>query len=122
LAQLPMEPWQAAMLLHGAEHGAAPLAARIALLVQERGLGGRSEDLAQRLARWSSDRSPRAQSARKLAEGWAKSAARLAHPPVANSTQPAVRVERSRDTQSHGADASRLRSMRTEGEGRDAKT
>ncbi len=120
LAQLPMEPWQAAMLLHGADHGAAPLVARIALLVQERGLGGRSEDLAQRLARWSSDRSPRAQSARKLAEGWAKSAARLAHPPVANSTQPPVRVERSRDTQSKGADASRLHLMRTEGESRGA--
>ncbi|MBN9507073.1 MAG: ATP-dependent helicase HrpB [Altererythrobacter sp.] len=71
IAALPMEPWQAAMLLFGAEHGAAPEAARLALLLQERGLGGRGEDLAQRFSRWNGDRSPRAQSARKLAERWA---------------------------------------------------
>ena len=67
-----MGPWQAAMLLYGAEHGAALQAAKLALLLQERGLGGRGEDLAQRLARWDSDRSPRAVAARKLAQGWAK--------------------------------------------------
>ena len=31
-----MEPWQAAMLLHGAAHGAALTAAKLALLLQER--------------------------------------------------------------------------------------
>lgn len=77
IAALPMEPWQAAMVLYGAEHGAAEEAARLALLLQERGLGGRGEDLAQRLARWDGDRSPRAQSARKLAEGWASRARKL---------------------------------------------
>jgi ATP-dependent helicase HrpB len=74
LAALPMEPWQGAMLLFGAEHGQALAAARFALLLQERGLGGRGEDLAQRLARWDGDRSPRAEGARKLAQGWAKRA------------------------------------------------
>lgn len=77
MAQLPMAPWQAAMVLYGARHNAAGLAAKIALLVQERGLGGRSEDLAQRLSRWEGDRSPRASSARKLAEGWARKAEKL---------------------------------------------
>jgi ATP-dependent helicase HrpB len=77
LAALTMEPWQAAMLLYGAEHGAALEAAKLALLLQERGLGGKGEDLAQRLARWNGDRSPRADAARKLAQGWAKKAEAL---------------------------------------------
>jgi len=71
LAALPMAPWQAAMLLAGAEHGAATEAAKLALLLQERGLGGKGEDLAQRLSRWNGDRSSRAEAARKLAHGWA---------------------------------------------------
>jgi ATP-dependent helicase HrpB len=78
IAALPMAPWQAAMVLFGAERGAAGEAAKLALLLQERGLGGRGEDLAQRLSRWDGDRSPRAQSAYKLAEGWAKKAEKLA--------------------------------------------
>jgi ATP-dependent helicase HrpB len=78
IAALPMAPWQAAMVLYGAEHGAADRAARLALLLQERGLGGRGEDLAQRLSRWDGDRSPRAEASRKLAQGWAKRAKSLA--------------------------------------------
>jgi ATP-dependent helicase HrpB len=77
LAALPMEPWQAAMVLYGAEHGSATDAAKLALLLQERGLGGKGEDLAQRLARWNADRSPRAEASRKLAEGWARRAGTL---------------------------------------------
>jgi ATP-dependent helicase HrpB len=78
IARLPMAPWQAAMVLYGAEHGAAVEAARIALLLQERGLGGRGEDLLQRLSRWNGDRSARADSSRKLADGWAKRATGVA--------------------------------------------
>jgi ATP-dependent helicase HrpB len=78
IAALPMEPWQAAMLLYGAEQGAAEQAAKLALLLQERGLGGRGEDLAQRLARWDSDRSARAEASRKLAGRWATKAKMLA--------------------------------------------
>jgi ATP-dependent helicase HrpB len=74
IAALPMEPWQAAMLLFGAEHGAGLEAAKLALLLQERGLGGKGEDLAQRLSRWDGDRSPRAKASVKLAEGWAAKA------------------------------------------------
>lgn len=77
LAQLPMEPPLAAMILFGAEAGDARGAARLALLLQERGLGGRSEDLAQRLSRWESDRSARAEASRKLADGWAQRARAL---------------------------------------------
>ncbi|QZH74326.1 MAG: ATP-dependent helicase HrpB [Erythrobacter sp.] len=77
IAALPMEPWQAAMLLAGAEAGAALLAAKLAVLLQERGLGGRSEDLEARLLHWEGERSARAQGALRLAEGWAKRASAI---------------------------------------------
>lgn len=74
VASLPIEPAQAVMVLRASEMGAGETAAGLALLLQERGLGGRSEDLAQRLSRWDADRSPRAQASRKLAQGWARRA------------------------------------------------
>ncbi|WP_126175713.1 ATP-dependent helicase HrpB [Tsuneonella rigui] len=77
LAALPLDPAHAAMLLAGAEHDAAIPAAQIALLLQERGLGGRGEDLAARLQRWNADRSPRAEASRKLAANWARKAGAL---------------------------------------------
>lgn len=89
MAALPMEPRHAHMLLFAAQHGAAGDAARLALLLQERGLGGRGEDLTARLERWNSDRSPRAQTSRQLAARWASRAEELAGkgegeaPPVA---------------------------------------
>ncbi len=77
LAQLPLDPQSAAMVLFGARHGAAETAARIALLLQERGLGGRGEDVEARLSRWNGDRGQRAQASRKLAERWANTARKL---------------------------------------------
>ncbi|MFO1256118.1 MAG: ATP-dependent helicase HrpB [Sphingomonadaceae bacterium] len=77
MARLPMEPALAHMLLYAAQHGVADDAARLALLLQERGLGGRGEDLALRLDRWAGDRSGRADAARKLAARWAKLAGGL---------------------------------------------
>ncbi|MET1754938.1 ATP-dependent helicase HrpB [Novosphingobium sp. RD2P27] len=77
IASLPMDPSQAAMVLHGAALGEGQMAARLALLLQERGLGGRGEDLANRLGRWDSDRSARADASRKLAASWARRAQKL---------------------------------------------
>lgn len=77
MAGLPMEPAQAAMVLRASELGAGQTAARLALLLQERGLGGRGDDLAQRLSRWENDRSSRAEASRKLADGWARKARAL---------------------------------------------
>ena len=71
LARLPMEPALAHMLLWAAERGTAGEAARLALLLQERGLGGPGEDLESRLARWRGDRSPRARASADLAARWA---------------------------------------------------
>ncbi len=90
IASLPMSPWQAAMVLFGAQHGAAKQAARLALLLQERGLGGRGEDMLQRLQRWNADRSGRADAARKLADGWAKRAEKLANAVTASDPPPGI--------------------------------
>lgn len=76
IAAMPMEPSHAAIVLSGAENGQAEVASRLALLLQERGLGGRGDDLAQRMARWNADRSGRAEAARKLARRWAELAVR----------------------------------------------
>ena len=76
MARLPMAPALAHMLLFAARHGrnACTTAARLALLLQERGLGGRSDDLARRLDAWNGDRSARAGAARDLAGRWARGA------------------------------------------------
>jgi ATP-dependent helicase HrpB len=83
MASLPMEPALAHMLLYAAARGPenggqAEDAARLALLLQERGLGGRGEDLAARLERWGRERGGRAEASRKLAARWAKAAERAA--------------------------------------------
>jgi ATP-dependent helicase HrpB len=71
LARLPMEPALAHMLSWAAERWAEREAAEIALLLQERGLGGGGEDIEARLARWRGDRSPRSRASRDLAARWA---------------------------------------------------
>lgn len=77
LAKLPLDPQGAACVLFGAEHGVAEDAARLALLLQERGLGGQGEDLEARLARWNADRGARAEANRRLAGRWSKTARHL---------------------------------------------
>ncbi len=77
IASLPMAPDQAATVLHGAAAGCGEDAARLVMLLQERGLGGRGEDLAQRLACWRGDRTPRAAAAAGIARGWAGQAGKL---------------------------------------------
>lgn len=82
MAALPLDPQSAAMVLFGAKHGGALRAAQLALLLQERGLGGRETALEARLANWDADRSPRAEASRQLAARWAKQAERLVEPPA----------------------------------------
>ena len=77
MAAMPMAPELAHMLLFAAELGAEGQAARLALLLQERSLGGRGEDLTARAERWAQDRSGRAEAARKMAQGWARKARAL---------------------------------------------
>ncbi|MBD2842205.1 ATP-dependent helicase HrpB [Erythrobacter rubeus] len=76
IGRMPMSPDQAAAVLQGASAGCADEAARLVMLIQERGLGGRSEDLAQRLSGWRGERSARAKNAARIAQGWARLAAK----------------------------------------------
>lgn len=92
LADLPLDPSHAAMILAGAESGSAGVAAKVALMLQERGLGGRGEDLAARMQRWNADRSPRAEASRKLAAGWARKAEALVVAKPENDVPLAVSV------------------------------
>jgi ATP-dependent helicase HrpB len=86
IAALPMPPALAHMLVAAAPLGLAMLAARVAVLLGERGLGGRSVDLDERLRLWARDRGPRAEAARRLAAGWAR---RVGGQPAGRSTETA---------------------------------
>ena len=71
LARLPLHPRRAHLLVAAAAEDDAATAADLAVLIGERGLGGDSTDLAARLARFRTDRSPRANDARSLSRRWA---------------------------------------------------
>src|SRR5215472_12238180 len=71
LARLPLPPRLARMVVDGAAAGEGLLAAEIAAVVSERGLGGADADLTARLDAWRRDRSQRAQEARQMARRWA---------------------------------------------------
>ncbi len=60
------------MVAEAAKTGQARQAAELAVLLTERGLGGDSVDLERRLMRFASERSPRANAARQLAERLAR--------------------------------------------------
>jgi len=74
LRRLPLPPRLARMVVDAAHEGAAGVAAEIAALITERGLGGNDIDLRERLAALHRDRSPRARDARVMAQRWAQAA------------------------------------------------
>jgi ATP-dependent helicase HrpB len=65
IARLPLPPRLAHMVI--AAGAQAPLAARLAMLLSEQGLGGRDPDLRARLDNFERERGQRAEAARKLA-------------------------------------------------------
>lgn len=89
IASMPMAPDHAAAVLHGARSNCGEETARLVMLLQERGLGGRSEDLAQRVARWRGERTKRATSAARIAQGWARSAGKLVTRSSGQTLEPA---------------------------------
>ena len=96
-----------------AEADDAGTAAALAVLLTERGLGGNTVDLDQRLSRFRADRSPRAQAARKMAERLGRSAAQgRSHTPLPPPLTPhhkgegGVRVETLSTGVASGASAS----------------
>jgi len=71
LRALALPPRLARMIVDSHRLGAGEEAAEIAVVLTERGLGGDSADLDARLDQFRRDRSPRAVSARSLAQRWA---------------------------------------------------
>jgi ATP-dependent helicase HrpB len=68
LANLPLPPNLAHMVATAAHSGQAEDAAILAVLLQERGLGGQSEDIDARFERFTRESGPKAEAARKLAK------------------------------------------------------
>ena len=75
LRALALPPRLARMIVDSHRLGAGEEAADIAAILTERGLGGDSVDLDHRLDQFRRDRSPRASSARSLAQRWARQVA-----------------------------------------------
>jgi ATP-dependent helicase HrpB len=73
IAALPLPPPLAHMLVEGGAMGSGRLAAELAMLLSERGLGGRDADIARRYGRWSHERGGRAEAAKQTARRWAAS-------------------------------------------------
>ena len=71
LRALPLPPRLARMVVDAGEQGAGELAANIAAVLTERGLGGDDVDLTHRLDQFRRDRSRRAEDARAMARRWA---------------------------------------------------
>ncbi len=75
LRSLPLPPRLARMVIDVAAEGDALLAAEIAAVIGERGLGGNDADIRTRIEPLHRDRSPRARDARAMAARWADIAA-----------------------------------------------
>jgi ATP-dependent helicase HrpB len=72
LIRLPLAPRLARMVVDAGAEGSARIAAMIAVLIGERGLGGDDLDLRVRLDAFRRDRSPRARDAQTAADRWAE--------------------------------------------------
>ncbi len=72
LRALPLPPRLARMVVDAAAEGAGELAAQIAAVLTERGLGGDDPDLRHRLDQFRRDRSRRAEDARAMVRRWAE--------------------------------------------------
>ncbi|AXK81893.1 ATP-dependent helicase HrpB [Pseudolabrys taiwanensis] len=74
LRQLPLPPRLARMVVDAAAEGAGDMAATVAAIVTERGLGGDDVNLEHRLDQFRRDRSKRAEDARAMVKRWADTA------------------------------------------------
>ena len=95
LRALALPPRLARMIVDSERMGGAEVAAEIAAILTERGLGGDHVDLEVRLDQFRRDRSPRAASARSLAERWAaqvKAASKGKTAPAQGEAAPSVGV------------------------------
>jgi ATP-dependent helicase HrpB len=88
LRMLPLAPRLARMVVDAAREGAGTLAAQIAVLVTERGLGGNDVDLTHRLDQFRRDRSRRAEEARRMAARWVESVGAKSFGPSGDEPSP----------------------------------
>ena len=75
MTRLPLAPRLAALILGAGTDGERCTAAEMAALISERGMGGQSPDLSDRLARFRQETSPRAKTLKAQAARWAGSRA-----------------------------------------------
>ena len=87
LRRLPLPPRLARMVVRGASMKAAELAAEIALVLTEPGLGGKEIELAERLESLRQDRSERSRAGRAIAKRWARLARSLSPFPDAVASE-----------------------------------
>lgn len=90
LRRLPLAPRLAHMVIGAAAEGAGMLAAQMAAVLSERGLGGDDIDLRQRLEAFRRDRSRRGEDARRMAGRWAELAGPEAARRAAAGVSPSV--------------------------------
>lgn len=76
IRSLPLPPRLARMVIEASKAGHGQLAADIAAVLVERGIGGDRIDISERVERFRRDRSPRASATRQLAKNWADIAKR----------------------------------------------
>jgi ATP-dependent helicase HrpB len=76
IRSLALPPRLARMVIDAARRGEAGVAAEVAAVLVERGLGGDGVDVGERVERLHRDRSPRGEEARRLARQWAGQARR----------------------------------------------
>ena len=74
LRALPLQPRLARMIVDAGREGAGGIAADMAAILSERGLGGNDVDLTHRLDQFRRERSGRAEDARRMAKRWADEA------------------------------------------------
>jgi len=74
LRRLPLPPRLARMVVDSARQGAGELAAEVAAILSERGLGGDDVNLEHRLDNFRRDRSRRSEEARTMARRWGQAA------------------------------------------------
>jgi ATP-dependent helicase HrpB len=105
LRTLPLPPRLARMVVDAAAESHGLLAAEIAAVVSERGLGGADPDLRHRLDEFRRDRSARAQEARAMARRWVAIVDADASPPAQQTPSPLAGEGRG-DGKSGGGDLS----------------
>jgi ATP-dependent helicase HrpB len=101
LAKLPLPPHLAHMVMKAGASGQGQRAATLALLMQERGLGGQGDDLEQRMDRFAIERGGRSDAARALTRRIGDMVPTCSNPPLSIGAMTALafsgRVAKRRD-------------------------